>query len=357
MIVKNIEIKSDMKIEKLKLEIEKLAREIERDLNLMEVCGTHTQVISQFGIREILPKNLNLITGPGCPVCVTAQCDIDAAVSLSLSGIPIATYGDLLRVPGRFGSLDSAREKGAKVFGVYSVEEVIDLQKKHPNLVFFGLGFETTTPMTAWAIINGLTVYSAHKVFLPAMQALLQDKKIKIDGFLDPGHVSVVIGEEPYKKLKVPQVITGFEMEDVLEGILILLRLIKNKEAKVVNQYSRLVKKEGNKKIQKIIDEVFEVSDGEWRGFGKIPKSGLKIRNKYARFDAKVKYRDILDKIDFSASKDPAGCKCGDVVRGIIKPNQCPLFGRVCTPENPTGPCMVSVEGGCNTEYRYRVNE
>lgn len=341
-------------MQKLITQINKIAQEIGREVSLMEVCGTHTQAISRYGIREILPKNIKLITGPGCPVCVTAQRDIDAIVNLSLAGIPVATYGDMLRVPGYFGSLDQAREKGAQVFDVYSVADALELQKKYTNLVFFGLGFETTTPMTAWGIQNGLTVYSAHKIFLPAMEALLKSKEIKIDGFIDPGHVSAVIGVKPYGELKIPQVITGFEMQDVLEGILLLLNQIKNKDLTVLNQYSRVVRDAGNKNIRKLIEEVFEISDGNWRGFGIIPKSGLKIRTKYEKFDAKIKYKDILAKIDFSRSKDPAGCKCGDVIRGLMESKNCPLFGKLCTPDNPVGPCMVSVEGSCNVAYRYK---
>jgi hydrogenase expression/formation protein HypD len=331
--------------------INKIAIEIGRSVNLMEVCGTHTQAISRFGIRKILPKNIKLITGPGCPVCVTSQKDIDAIVSLALAGIPVATYGDMLRVPGRFGSLDEAREKGAKVFDVYSTEDALKLKKDYPDLVFFGLGFETTTPMTAWAIRKGLTVYSSHKIFLPAMEALLNSSEVNIDGFIDPGHVSVVIGEKPYEKLNSPQVITGFEERDVLEGVYLLLCQIENSDSRVVNQYSRVVKKEGNKKIQEIIDEVFEIADGDWRGFGIIKNSGLEIRKKYQKFDAKNKYKNVLDKIDFSKSKDPVGCKCGEVIQGIISPKKCPMFGKVCTPDNPVGPCMVSVEGACNNLF------
>lgn len=332
--------------------INKISQEIGREVRLMEVCGTHTQAISRFGIREILPKNIKLITGPGCPVCVTAQRDIDAVINLALAGIPIATYGDLLRVPGYFGSLNEAREKGAQVFDVYSVRDALEIQKKYPDLVFFGLGFETTTPMTAWAIKNNLVVYSAHKIFLPAMQALLDMGEIKIDGFIDPGHVSAVIGKKPYADLKIPQVITGFEMGDVLEGILLLLNQIKNKDLKVINQYGRVVKSEGNKKIRNLIEDVFEIKDGEWRGFGIIANSGLEIRNKYRELDAKIKYKNILDKVDFSHSKDPVGCKCGDVIRGLMESKKCPMFGKLCTPDNPIGPCMVSVEGACNVAYR-----
>ncbi|MFA6184383.1 MAG: hydrogenase formation protein HypD [Parcubacteria group bacterium] len=343
-----------MQVKNLIKKINKVSKEIGRDINLMEVCGTHTQVISRFGIREILPKNIRLITGPGCPVCVTAQRDIDAIINLALAGIPVATYGDLLRVSGYFGSLNEAREKGAQVFDVYSVADALELQKKHPELVFFGLGFETTTPMTAWGIKNNLTVYSAHKIFLPAMEALLEMGEIKIDGFIDPGHVSVVIGIKPYDKLKIPQVITGFEMQDVLEGILLLLNQIKNKDLRVINQYSRAVRERGNKKMQKIIADVFEICDGNWRGFGIIPKSGLKIKSKYKNFNAQIKYKDILDKVDFTHSKDPVGCKCGDVIRGLIESKKCPMFGKLCTPDNPVGPCMVSVEGACNVAYRHK---
>jgi len=344
-----------MELKEFIRKINKISKEIGREVKLMEVCGTHTQAISRYGIREILPKNIKLITGPGCPVCVTSQRDIDAIVNLALAGIPVATYGDLLRVPGYFGSLNEAREKGAQVFDVYSVIEALELKKQYPDLVFFGLGFETTTPMTAWAIKNRLTVFSAHKIFLPAMKALLKMGEMKIDGFIDPGHVSAVIGVEPYRELKVPQVITGFELKDVLEGILFLLIQIKNKNLRVVNQYGRVVKSEGNKKIRGIIEDVFETSDGDWRGFGIISSSGLKIRDKYKEFDARVKYKDILDKIDFSHSKDPAGCKCGDVIRGLMESKKCPMFGKICTPDNPIGPCMVSVEGACSVVFRYKL--
>jgi hydrogenase expression/formation protein HypD len=341
-------------MQKLFKKIEQLAKEIGGDINLMEVCGTHTQAISRHGIRDVLPKNINLITGPGCPVCVTAQKDIDAIISLALAGVPVASYGDVLRIPGYFGSLDDARGQGAKVFDVYSTEDALKLKEKYPDLVFFGLGFDTTVPMTAYAIKNGLTVYSTHKLFLPAMEALLKMGEVRIDGFIDPGHVSVIIGTEPYKSMKVPQVITGFEAEDVLVGIYMLLRQIKKGEKNVENQYLRSVKKEGNPKARKLTFDVFEIKDGEWRGFGVIPGSGLEIKDQYKEFDAKIKYKDILSKVDFSKSKEPKGCGCGEIIRGLKGPKECPLFGRVCIPENPIGPCMVSVEGACNNFFRFR---
>jgi len=338
--------------------ISSLANEINRPVTLMEVCGTHTQAVSRFGIKEILPKNIKLVAGPGCPVCVTSQEDIDAIVNLALRSIPVASYGDVMRIPGYYGSLDQAKEKGTKVFSVYSVEEALGLARKYPDLIFFGLGFETTTPMTAWVIKKAkeenldFSVYSTHKLFIPAMKTLLDMGEIKIDGFIDPGHVSTIIGTEQYKILPVPQVITGFEQDDVLMGIYMLLKQIKEGRAEIENQYTRSVRPEGNPDAYKLIFEIFEPADGNWRGFGIIPGSGLKIKDKYKKFDAKVKYKDILDKVDFSKSQKPTACKCGEIIRGLLTPSQCSLFKKVCNPENPAGPCMVSVEGVCNVEYR-----
>jgi len=339
--------------EKIIEKINKLAQKIGRNVNLMEVCGTHTQEVARHGIRELMPKNVRLTTGPGCPVCVTAQEDIDAIVNLALAKIPVATYGDMLRVPGYYGSLDSAREKGAKVFSVYSVEEALKLWKKYPDLVFFGLGFETTTPMTAYAVKKGLVVYSTHKLFVPAMKALLKIGKLKIDGFIDPGHISTIIGIKPYEAINIPQVITGFTADDILVGIYMLLKQIQENRADVENEYRRSVREKGNPKALKEIFDVFDVSRGNWRGFGFIPESGLEIKNKYKKCDAKKKYKNILDKVDFSFSRRPTLCKCGEIIRGLKSPLECPIFKKVCAPENPIGPCMVSVEGACNVKYRY----
>lgn len=341
------------KQESILKKINEISSDIGRQVNIMEVCGTHTQVISRYGIRGILPKNIKLITGPGCPVCVTPQEDIDAIVNLALAGIPVATYGDVLRVPSFYGSLENAASQGAKVLPVYSIEEALYLKNKYPDLIFFGIGFETTAPMTAIAIKKGLTVYSAHKLFLPAMEALLQMGELKIDGFINPGHVSTIVGVEPYKKMKVPQVISGFEAEDVLVGIYMLLRQIKQHRAEVENEYVRSVKKRGNPVAYELIFQVFEIKDSNWRGFGVIPKSGLEIKKEHIQFNAKIKYKRILSKVDFTKSCKPAACRCGEVIRGLIDPVQCPLFGKACVPERPYGPCMVSVEGSCNVEYQY----
>ncbi|MDO8507865.1 MAG: hydrogenase formation protein HypD [bacterium] len=334
-------------------DIHTLAKKIGRNVNLMEVCGTHTQAVARAGLKSLLPKNVHLTTGPGCPVCVTAQEDIDAIVSLALAGIPVATYGDMMRVPGSFGSLDQAREKGAQVFDIYSTEEALEIQKEYPDLVFFGLGFETTAPMSAFAIQKGLVIYPTHKLFLPAMKALLEIGELKIDGYICPGHVSAIIGSKPYEEMRVPQVITGFQPDDILVAIYMLLKQLAEDRADVENEYVRLVKEGGNPEALNQIFEVFEESDGNWRGFGTIPGSGLKIKEKYKAFDARLKYKDILDRVDFSKSRKPTACKCGEIIRGLKSPTDCPVFKKGCTPDKPIGPCMVSVEGACNVEYRY----
>lgn len=334
-------------------EIKKTAKAIGRNVNLMEICGTHTQAISRHGIRALMPANVKLTTGPGCPVCVLPQTDIDSIVALALAGVPIASYGDVMRVPGSKGSLEKAKEKGAKVFTVYSVNEALELKNEYPDLVFFGYGFETTAPMTAFAIKNGLAVYSAHKLFLPAMEALLKIKETNIDGFIAPGHVSAIVGIEPYKKIKAPQVITGFEQDDVLVGIYKLLKLILAHKLIVENEYLRAVKQEGNPKALDLIFEIFEREDSLWRGFGNIPASGLKIKNKFKKFDAKIKYKNILAKIDFSKHQKPSNCICEKIVLGIKAPSECPMYKKVCTPDNPRGACMVSVEGACHVMFRY----
>ena len=342
-------------IKKVIKKIKALGADIGREVNIMEVCGTHTQAVARYGLRRLMPKNVHLTTGPGCPVCVTAQEDIDAIVSLALAGIPVATYGDMLRVPGFFGSLDEARSKGAKVFDVYSTEDALALQKDYPDLVFFGLGFETTTPMTAYAVKNGLTVYSTHKLFLPAMAALLEIGKLKIDGFLSPGHVSAIIGVKPYQNMRVSQVIAGFTAEDVLTAIYMLLKQIKEGRKDVENEYLRAVKERGNPEAEKAIFDVFDIKDGLWRGFGIIPKSGLEIKNKYKNQDAKIKYKDIIKspKSEIRNQKSETLCKCGEIIRGLKNPKECPMFKKACSPEKPFGPCMVSTEGACNVEYRY----
>ena len=342
------------KTEKILEGIKKTAKKIGRKVNLMEVCGTHTQVVSRFGLRELMPKNVNLVTGPGCPVCVTDQKDIDFMIELSRAGIPVAVYGDLIRVPGSGTSLEKERAMGAKVFPVYSVLEALEIQRENNTLVFCAIGFETTAPATAFAIQKGLNVFSVHKFFLPAMEVLLKNKKIKIDGFLDPGHVSVIIGTKPYSSMKVSQVVTGFEKEDVLLGIFLLLKQIDAGNKVLENEYKRAVKEGGNKKILKTLDEVFVAGDGVWRGLGVIPKSGMNIRKKFEKFDAKKKYKNLWKKVQNKKSSHAKKCRCGEIIQGMISPRECPFFKKACTPENPLGPCMVSVEGACNVMHRHK---
>ena len=334
-------------------EINEKAKKIGRPLRFMELCGTHSQTIAEHGIKSLMPKNIKLVSGPGCPVCVTDQSDIDIVVGLALEGIPIAIYGDTINVPGNLMSLEEAGRNGADVQVMYDITEAVEMRKQKPGLVFFGLGFETTAGMTAWAVKEGLIVYSAHKIFPPAMAALLANKDIKVDGFIDPGHVSSIIGMEPYKQFRLPQVIAGFEGEDVLLAINMLLDQVLSGEARVENAYTRLVKKAGNPKARKLIEEVFEIADAKWRGLGEIRGSGLKIRKKYQKQDAEFVYRDLIKKIRQEIKPKPSACKCGLVLQGLIESKDCPLFGKVCTPDKPQGAFMVSVEGSCSVEYRY----
>ncbi|MBN1502367.1 hydrogenase formation protein HypD [Candidatus Woesearchaeota archaeon] len=327
--------------------IDKIAKEIERDITIMEVCGGHTNVIMRYGIREILPKNVSLISGPGCPVCVSSQHDVDSMIELAMKGVPIATYGDMLKVPGSRYSLDDARAKGGKVFEIYSTTEVIELKKRYGNIIFFGVGFETTAPMTTFLLKNNVCVYSVHKLIPPALQVLVNGD-IKIDGFLDPGHVSAIIGVKAYRNIKVPQVVSGFSAERILRAIMILLEQIKKGKDIVVNGYPEVVTEDGNLKAQRELREYFYIGDSEWRGLGILARSGLEVKDD--KLNAKIKYRDIIDKVPLPKK---SACRCGEILRGLIEPLECPLYRKVCTPENPQGACMVSAEGSCAIYYRY----
>ncbi|MFC2154679.1 hydrogenase formation protein HypD, partial [Candidatus Altiarchaeota archaeon] len=263
--------------------------------------------------------------------------------------IPIATYGDMLKVPGSESSLEEARAKEGSVFEVYSTTEVIELKKKHPDIVFFGVGFETTAPMTAFLLEKNVCVYSVHKLIPPALGVLVQGE-VKIDGFIDPGHVSAIIGTKPYQKIEIPQVISGFTAERVLRGIYILLELIMDGKKVVVNGYPEAVKGEGNMNAQALLKKHFVKADCEWRGLGLLPKSGLEVRNE--ELNAKNKHGDTL--IEVPASKKTK-CRCGEILKGLIEPKECPLYRKSCTPENPMGACMVSAEGSCAISFRYGI--
>jgi hydrogenase expression/formation protein HypD len=328
-------------------EIRKTSKKLSCDITLMEICGGHTNTIMKYGIRDVLPENIRLISGPGCPVCVTPQHDIDSIVGLALSGVAVATYGDMLRVPGSLQSLSQARAQGAKVYDVYSTTEVLEISGKEPDIVFFGVGFETTTPMTAYLLENEKTVYSVHKLIPPAMQALLHGD-VKIDGFINPGHVSAVIGAKAYDGIDMPQAIAGFTPERILRAIRFLVSEIAAGRRTVINAYPEAVRDGGNISAQKKIEKHFKKSKSNWRGIGQIKDSGLEVKS--PSLDAKKKYKDIISLIP---EPKKTACRCSDVLKGAIEPVNCPLYARECTPKNPVGACMVSYEGSCSISYLY----
>lgn len=335
----------------------------ERDINLMEVCGTHTMSIGRYGFRSILPPNLHLLSGPGCPVCVTANRDIDYAVALARQeGVIVATFGDMVRVPGSTSSLAAEKAQGHDVRVVYSPLDALDIAAANPerHVVFMGVGFETTAPAIAACILEAeardvanFSVFCVHKLTPAALAAIAADPETRIDGFILPGHVSTIIGLAPYEFLvrehRIPGVVCGFEPVDILAGVERLVELIVAGTPRIENAYPRGVAHEGNPHARALINQVFEVTDATWRGLGELPASGLAIRPAYARFDARRRLDVVVE-----PTIEPAGCRCGDVLRGRIAPSACPLFGRVCTPQNPIGPCMVSSEGSCAAHYRYR---
>jgi hydrogenase expression/formation protein HypD len=342
--------------------IESTANKISRPVTIMEICGSHTYAIGRFGIRKLLPENIRLISGPGCPVCVTSARDVDIALYLSdLDDVIFATFGDMLKVPGTGGnSLQKKRAAGADVQVVSSADECIALALAEPQkeIIMMGIGFETTAPTIAAVIascrkkeIKNFSVFSVHKIVPPAINALLADPLLNIDGFLCPGHVSIMIGADAYRMIPDAgraAVITGFEPVDILEGIWMLLNQIESKKMEVAIQYSRGIKPEGNKRAMELLLSVFKTADAEWRGLGVIPASGLILQKDFSSFDTlkKISLPDIK-------SSDISGCSCGDILRGIKLPQDCPLFKKVCTPVNPVGPCMVSSEGTCSTYYKY----
>ena len=329
---------------------------------LMEVCGTHTVAIARNGIRNLMPVGTRLASGPGCPVCVTSNKDIDTVIALArIPEVIIATFGDMTRVPGSTSSLLAEQAKGAAVEIVYSPLDALDLAQKNPNkqVVFVGVGFETTTPLVAAAIkracarnLENFSVFAAHKNMPGALEAIVADPRLKVDALILPGHVSTIIGIEPYKflaeKYGVPGVITGFEPVDVLQGIAMIMRQLKAGRAEIEIAYARGVMEKGNPVARAAIDEVFETCSATWRGLGEIEGSGYRIREDFAQFDALKRFS-----FEVEPTIEPKGCRCGDVLRGILAPDECPLFRKVCTPENPVGPCMVSSEGSCAAYFRY----
>lgn len=342
--------------------VEKIKTLSQTPIRLMEVCGTHTMAIFRSGIRSVLPPTIKLISGPGCPVCVTTQSEIDAFITLSrLDDAIVTTFGDLMRVPGTGSTLQKERADGRDIRVVYSTSDALDIasQNTDQKVIFLGVGFETTAPTIAASVftaqklkLENFFVFSAHKLVPPALSALLEADSVKIDGFMLPGHVSVIIGLNAYQPVydtyQVPAVVAGFEPVDILHAIAMLVEQIESNAPELANAYPRTVSAQGNPKAQQLLRDVFYIEDAEWRGLGTIPASGLKIRPQYAAFDAEA----VFD-IHRLAVADPKGCACGQILTGSKTPPECPLYKTVCTPEDPVGPCMVSSEGTCAAYYHY----
>jgi hydrogenase expression/formation protein HypD len=338
------------------------AQKISKNITIMEVCGSHTNAIGRFGIRDLLPENINLVSGPGCPVCVTSAKEVDTAIFLSkIKDTIFTTFGDMLRVPGsNLKSLQSAKAEGADIRIVTSAADCINLAENNPlkQIIFMGVGFETTSPTFASVIktcckknIKNFSIFPVMKIMPPAIKLLIDDPKLAIDGFLCPGHVSIITGTAAYNdiiKAGRSAVITGFEPVDILEGIHLILGQIISGTKEVEIQYKRAVTPEGNKKAREILFDVFETGPSVWRGIGEIPGSGLVFKKEYQNFDA-LKRFEVPD----ITSDEISGCSCGEILRGIKHPGQCALFKKNCTPLNPIGPCMVSSEGTCSTYYKY----
>jgi hydrogenase expression/formation protein HypD len=331
-------------------------------VRLMEVCGTHTMEIGRLGLRSLLPKNIELVSGPGCPVCVTPGRYIDVAADLALSRhARIVTYGDMVRVPGVHTSLDEAKSKGACVDVITSPLQALNIARANPDqhVIFLAVGFETTAPASAKAIANAknegiknLSFFVSHKIVPPALAILISDKALKISGFLLPGHVSAIIGQKPYQFIAqqgLPGVITGFEPLDILSGILMVCDMLCHKKAAILNAYTRIARAEGNPRALETVYSVFKITDAMWRGIGMLPMSGLAMKKEYKKYDAGDRFGIPCD----DTAEMPEACSCGAVLKGRIRPNECPLYGTSCTPENPVGPCMVSSEGSCAAYYKY----
>lgn len=343
--------------------IEKLER-MDLELTLMHVCGTHQDTLVRFGLdSEFRRVGIDIRQGPGCPVCVTPPAEIEEVLALASAGVTVAAFGDLMKVPGESGSLNDAKAEGADVRIVLGVDDAVALARRSKKeVVFAGIGFETTAPTTASALLSDLpdnfSVLSLHRTVPPALEAIATMGEIALDGMIQPGHVSTIIGTRPYEFLssryRIPQVVAGFEPLDLMMGVLMLARQVQEGRAEVENEYSRVVREEGNRAALRAMNEAFEASDVVWRGFPVIPGSGLAIRQKLQEHDARRRYEDLLRPVHEREYAEPEGCRCGEMLRGVATSQECPLFGEVCTPDRPVGPCMVSREGSCYISYRYQ---
>ena len=333
-----------------------------KPLNIMEICGGHTHSIMKFGLPQLVGENINFIHGPGCPVCIMPRSRIDEAIAIaSIDGVIFCTLADMLRVPGSKGSLAMLRADGADIRALYSPLDTITIAKENPDkkVVFFAIGFETTTPMSAVVVkqavelnLQNLFIHINHVTVPAPVRAIMSDKDVKIDAFLGPSHVSVITGSRIYEELanefKTPIAVSGFEPLDLMDSILNLVSQHENGTHKVYNEYARVVSKDGNLKAKELIDRYFQPCDFEWRGLGVIKDSGLRLRDEFSYLDAK-KYFNV----EVGESKESKACICGEILRGKAKPYDCKVFGKVCNPQNPIGSCMVSGEGACAAYYKY----
>jgi hydrogenase expression/formation protein HypD len=342
--------------------ISRIHRQSRTSVRFMEFCGGHTVTIFRYGIRQVLPKTIDMVSGPGCPICVTANADLDKAIALAqIPDIIIATFGDMLKVPGSRSSLQQVKADGADVRTVYSTMDALKIAEDNraKSIVFLGIGFETTAPTIAASIlqadekeIKNYYVLSLHKLCPPVLRAILDSGEVKLDGLICPGHVSAIIGSRPWEFIArdydIPCVVSGFEPLDILQGVDMLVAQIENGESRVEIAYRRGVRPEGNQQALKLMAQVFEPCPAHWRGMGEIPDSGLKLRRRYQHFDAELAFD-----IEPGPTHEPVGCLCGDILRGVKTPADCRLLGKACTPQYPVGPCMVSSEGSCSAYYLY----
>jgi len=335
---------------------------LEEEIRIMEVCGTHTMEFFKTGVKDIFPDNLTLIDGPGCPVCVTSNVFLDRAIEIGKKYNPIiTTFGDMIKVPSSYSSLRDERSKGMDVEIVYSPLDALTMAEKNKDreIIFLSVGIETTAPTEAVAVmeakkrnLKNFSILSGNKLTPPAVSALLDTDEVKIDGFILPGHVSIITGADAWnfvhEKFNRPSVIAGFEAEDLLMGVLSLLKMFKEEKIELQNVYKKLVSSKGNTRAQELLFDVFNKTDADWRGIGIIPESGLELKDQYKDFDSAKKFP-----VDLPETKEHPGCRCGDLLRGLILPPDCPLFDKGCAPESPIGPCMVSSEGPCSAYYKY----
>ena len=334
------------------------------DLTFMHVCGTHQDTLVKHGIEPLLKTvGIRIVQGPGCPVCVTSPREIEEMIALAQQGKIVTSFGDMIQVPGESSSLQYMRTEGCDVRTVYSIADAVAIAEKEPSkdVVFMAVGFETTAPTTAVAIQNdppeNFSILSCHRLIPPALRLIVEMGEVDLDGFIDPGHVSTIIGTKPYEFLSssyhIPQVIAGFEPVDLIMAVWMLMKQNLDQDPKVENEYVRAVSEEGNKKAQQAIKKVFDAVDVSWRGFPVMKSSGLELKQKLETYNARKQFEDDLAPLQQKEFEEHTGCRCGELLRGIISPHDCPLFGKRCTPDHPVGPCMVSVEGSCNIMFKY----